>query len=163
VTLDPLLAAVDGATVDAADGLTTVDVPPAAWTAAVQCARDDLGCDVFDFLSAVDEGDRFTLVCHLVSSRPFAHLALRTALAKDGAGGAGVGSVAALYAGAGWHERETAEMFGIAFLGPDGQPLDLPALLLPAELVGHPLRKDFALQARLDTPWPGAKEPGGGR
>ncbi|WP_405586091.1 NADH-quinone oxidoreductase subunit C [Streptomyces sp. NBC_01190] len=61
-----------------------------------------------------------------------------------------------VYAGAGWHERETYEMFGVAFAG---HP-HLAPLLLPDEFEGHPLRKDFVLAARVAKAWPGAKEPG---
>jgi NADH-quinone oxidoreductase subunit C len=61
-----------------------------------------------------------------------------------------------LYPGAAWHERETREMFGIAFTDPsDDRPL-----LLPEEFEGHPLRKEFVLATRVAKPWPGAKEPG---
>jgi NADH-quinone oxidoreductase subunit C len=61
-----------------------------------------------------------------------------------------------VYAGAGWHERETHEMFGIGFVG-HGR---LDTLLLPDGFDGHPLRKDFVLASRVAKSWPGAKEPG---
>ncbi|MDJ0347698.1 NADH-quinone oxidoreductase subunit C, partial [Streptomyces sp. PH10-H1] len=61
-----------------------------------------------------------------------------------------------IFAGAGWHERETHEMFGIDCAG---HPHLVP-LLLPEEFEGHPLRKDFVLAARVAKAWPGAKEPG---
>jgi NADH:ubiquinone oxidoreductase subunit C len=60
-----------------------------------------------------------------------------------------------VFAGAGWHERATAELFGLAF---DGH-VTAPLLLSPA-FEGHPLRKDFVLAARQAKRWPGAKEPG---
>lgn len=61
--------------------------------------------------------------------------------------------------GAAWHERETSELYGIAFTGPDELPLPRQPLLLPAEgAPGHPggwpLRKDYVLGARAVTPWP---------
>ena len=55
------------------------------------------------------------------------------------------------YAGADWHEREAAEMFGIAF---DGHPNPVN-MYLPTGFQGHPLRKDFPLLARRIRPWPG--------
>ena len=58
---------------------------------------------------------------------------------------------AGTYAGAGWHERETHEMFGIGF---DGNA-DLRHIYLPSEFEGHPLRKEFPLLARVVKPWPG--------
>ena len=67
---------------------------------------------------------------------------------------AAIASIADVYAGAAWHERETHEMFGIDF------GLDLDPLLLPDGFEGHPLRKEFVLASRVAKPWPGAKEPG---
>lgn len=48
-------------------------------------------------------------------------------------------SVGGLWHTAFWHEREAAELFGIAFTG---HP-DLRKLLLPADWKGFPLRKDY--------------------
>ena len=56
-----------------------------------------------------------------------------------------------VFAGAGWHERETWEMFGIQFLG---HP-DLRHLYLPTDFERFPLRKDFPLLSRMVKPWPG--------
>jgi NADH-quinone oxidoreductase subunit C len=157
VNLSPLLEALPGAAPDEGFAPATVDVPSPSWAAAVRLARDGLGCAYFDFLSAVDEGSGFRVVCHLAALDPFGHLVLRTSLPTEAPA---LASVADLYAGAGWHERETAEMFGIDFLDAAGVRLDLPALLLPPGFVGHPLRKEHLLRSRNDRPWPGAKEPG---
>ncbi|HET6563489.1 MAG TPA: NADH-quinone oxidoreductase subunit C [Marmoricola sp.] len=152
-----LLDAVPGAALDEGYGLVTVDVPTSWWRAAVVLARTELGCSFLDFLSAVDEPDGFRVVCHLAALDPFGHLVVRTLLPREAPA---VASLSEEYAGAGWHERETAEMFGITFLGPDEEPLELPGLLLPPGFEGHPLRKDHWLAARQERPWPGAKEPG---
>lgn len=50
-----------------------------------------------------------------------------------------VPTITDIYAGANWHERETAEFFGINFTG---HPHLIP-LLLPEDADFHPLRKDF--------------------
>ena len=72
-----------------------------------------------------------------------------------------IDSIANVYAGANWHERETHEMFGISFAG---HP-DLRNMYLPTDFEGHPLRKDFPLLARMVKPWPGIVDvepmPGG--
>jgi NADH-quinone oxidoreductase subunit C len=56
-----------------------------------------------------------------------------------------------IYRGADWHERETWELYGIAFAG---HPR-LRRLLLPDWFEGFPLRKDYELPARVEKPWPG--------
>lgn len=134
----------------------TVDVPPARWRDALRAARDDaeLSCDFFDWLSAVDELDGgFDVVAHLWSTTHRHGILVRTRIPRERPE---VDSVVDVYPGADWHERETHEMFGIAFTGHAG----LRPLLLPPEFEGHPLRKEFVLASRVAKPWPGAKEPG---
>jgi len=154
------------ATVDEGFGPVAVDVPAGQWGEAVILAREELGCTFFDWLSAVDESDPAApgphggvrVVCHLARHRPglVEHLVVRTLLGPEEPS---IASVAGVFAGARWHERETHEMFGIDFTE-HGETLELAALLLPEEFVGHPLRKDFVLAARVAKTWPGAKEPG---
>ena len=132
-------------------------VEAAEWhDAAAQLKRD--GYTYFDWLSAVDEHpEGFRLVLHVArvpSTSPGGgglDLLLATYLDRDAAV---IASIADVYAGASWHERETHEMFGIDF------GLDLDPLLLPDGFEGHPLRKEFVLASRVAKPWPGAKEPG---
>lgn len=160
-------------------GPLTVDVPADAWVESVARARDELGCSYFDWLSAVDElADGFSVVCHLAkiaqspsrasppsrrdhtsfpSLRGVEHLLLRTKVGREHPS---LPSVVEIFAGAGWHERETAEMFGIAFTGGPAADPERSHLLLPEEFEGHPLRKEFVLASRVAKPWPGAKEPG---
>ena len=85
------------------------------------------------------------------------HLIVRTLVPREEPR---LASVVDVYAGARWHERETHEMFGVQFTGPEGDVLPLDKLLLPEEFEGHPLRKEFVLASRVAKPWPGAKEPG---
>ncbi|WP_335978370.1 NADH-quinone oxidoreductase subunit C [Streptomyces sp. CA2R106] len=145
----------EGATAEESYDLLTVDVPPAGWVTALTAARDVLGCTFFDWLSAVDEpGTGFRVCAHLVRLEGgLGRLLVRTTVPHDAAE---LASATGVYAGAGWHERETHEMFGVAFTGHPG----MAPLLLPDEFEGHPLRKDFVLAARVAKAWPGAKEPG---
>lgn len=150
------LAAALGAEVLDGFGPPTVEVEASGWHAALASARDALGCDFFDFLTAVDElDDGFAVVAHLARRRPGSidSLLVRALVGREMPA---IACVCDLYAGAGWHERETHEMFGIDFAGHG--PLD--TLLLPDGFEGHPLRKDFVLASRVAKPWPGAKEPG---
>jgi len=133
----------------------TVDVPVERWPAAVRTARDDLGYDFLDWLSAVDEqADGFRVVAHLWSVAGRTGILLRTLTERDGPA---VPSIVDTFPGAAWHERETHEMFGVDF---PGHPGGLEPLLLPPQFEGYPLRKEFILAARVAKPWPGAKEPG---
>ncbi|HYM20843.1 MAG TPA: NADH-quinone oxidoreductase subunit C [Candidatus Kapabacteria bacterium] len=50
-------------------------------------------------------------------------------------------SVVSIWDGAGWHEREVYDMYGIIF---DGHP-DLRRMYMPEEYEYYPLRKDFPL------------------
>ncbi|MFF9103665.1 NADH-quinone oxidoreductase subunit C [Streptomyces rubrogriseus] len=142
------------ATAEESYDLLTVDVPPASWITALETARDRLGCTYFDWLSAVDEpGTGFRVAAHVAALGPVRRLLLRTTVPHDAPA---LPSAVGVYAGAAWHERETHEMFGVAFA--DHPALD--HLLLPEGFEGHPLRKDFVLAARVAKAWPGAKEPG---
>ncbi|MFE4616136.1 NADH-quinone oxidoreductase subunit C [Streptomyces sp. NPDC056747] len=145
------------ATAEQAYDLLTVDVPPASWIEALTTARDELGCTYFDWLSAVDEPGTGFRVCAHVAALTAGHaprrLLVRTTVPHEAPA---LPTAIGVYAGAGWHERETHEMFGVDFTG---HPHLVP-LLLPENFEGHPLRKDFVLAARVAKAWPGAKEPG---
>ncbi|MFF4162452.1 NADH-quinone oxidoreductase subunit C [Streptomyces sp. NPDC001741] len=144
------------ATATYAYDLLTVDVPAASWTAALETARDELGCTYFDWLSAVDEpGTGFRVCAHVAAlgEGRVRRLLVRTTVPHEAPV---LPSAVGVYAGAAWHERETHEMFGVGF---EGHPHLVP-LLLPESFEGHPLRKDFVLAARVAKAWPGAKEPG---
>ena len=67
-----------------------------------------------------------------------------------------IDSLSDIWAGALFAERETAEMFGVDFIGhPDLRPL-----LLTSDVVVPPLRADVGLARRADVDWPGEVEPG---
>jgi NADH-quinone oxidoreductase subunit C len=91
------------------------------------------------------------VVAHLYSTSHCHNVRVRVRLRPDDLE---CPSIHDLYPGANWHERETMEMFGVAFEG-HPQPVKL---LLPEPFEGHPLRKDFALMTRVAKPWPGEAE-----
>lgn len=57
-------------------------------------------------------------------------------------------SLANLYAGADWQEREQFDLVGVVF---KGHP-DLRRLMMPEDWEGHPLRKDYAISTAC-PPW----------
>lgn len=159
-----------------------IRVERAQWVAAAESAKA-MGFVFFDFLSAIDwlpspfgrdmdaqedrivagtpakdpepmvqgyaGGDtRFQLLARVYSISAGLGINFKCDLPDDDLTAATWSTV---YAGANWHEREAREMFGITF---DGHP-NMINLYLPADFVGHPLRKDFPLLARRVRPWPG--------
>jgi len=102
----------------------------------------------FDFLTCVtgiDNGiEKNTLeVIYHFYSIPFQHqLVLIVILPRTTEPLPSVPSIANIWQGANWHEREAAEMFGIHF---ENHP-DLRKLLLPNDWQGFPLRKDYKTQ-----------------
>lgn len=126
------------------------------WLAEVTEARE-AGHTFFDWLGCVDEIGRANILRIVVSLRDLDHLdepelLLGCLLDRDRPE---VASIGGLFAGARWHEREAAELFGVRFA--DGESR---RLLLGAEFDGLPMRKEAVLAARSGVSWPGAKEPG---
>ncbi len=78
---------------------------------------------------------RFEVVYHLHSLARNRYLRLKCTLAE----GASIDSLTGVWRGANWYERETFDLFGIAFAG---HP-NLTRILMPEDWQGHPLRKDF--------------------
>ena len=158
------LAALVGADSWTADNATVrIVVSRDSWVDTLRTARD-AGLEFFSWLSAVDwsrdvaVGDpvadedalteRYEVVARVssVTDATAAHFA--ASVPKDDAW---IDSVIAVFGGAGWHEREAAEMFGIDFRG---HP-NLTKLYLPDGFEGFPLRKSFPLLSREVKPWPG--------
>jgi NADH-quinone oxidoreductase subunit C len=159
-------------------GDLVVRVRPDAWLHAARFAKDTLECDYLSFVAGIDwmpapvvaeegSGDtsspaqprettygvtgsdgRFQLLAHVESTRRHFGFTLKTDVDEQTPT---VQSWVPVYPGADWHERETWEMYGIAF---EGHP-SLRHLYLPFEFEGHPLRKDYPLLAREVKPWPG--------
>jgi NADH-quinone oxidoreductase subunit C len=90
-------------------------------------------------------GRRFAVVYHLLSISLNQRLRLRVFCADDVE--PMVDSVAGIWAGANWFERETFDMFGILF---KGHP-DLRRLLTDYGFIGHPFRKDFPLSGNVEV------------
>lgn len=147
-----LAALLPAATVTTAHAVTTADVPREDWVAAVTALRD-AGWDFFDLLAVVDQlPGGFDVAVRLWSVAGRVGVHVRTTCPRDDAR---VPTLTGVFAGAAWHERQGAEMFGVAF---DGHPDPRPLLLDPAG-TPTPLRKDAPLVRRLEKEWPGAEDP----
>ena len=129
------------------------DVPAAEAPAVLGHLRDVHGYDFLMDLTAIDwtaeKSPRFTVVWHLYSSTK--HTYVRVAAACAGDAEPVMPSVAGLWPGADWHERECFDMFGIRFEG----HADLRRILMWEGYPYHPLRKEFPL-AGLPTDLPDA-------
>jgi len=136
-------------------GHAVATIGPARYREIVTFLRDEpeLACDYCDFSSGVDLGPEggFEVVTHLYSTTHQHNVRVKVKLPHDEPV---CPTISDIFLGANWHERETAEMFGISFEG-HPQPVKL---LLSEPFEGHPLRKDFPLMSREAKPWPGAAE-----
>ena len=123
-------------------GELTIKVMPFDLIGVLTYLRDDPGCD-FKLLIDVCGADwparerRFDVVYHLLSLTK--NRRIRVKVETDEA--TPVPSAIAVFASAGWYERETFDLYGVVF---DGHP-DLRRILTDYGFEGHPLRKDFPL------------------
>lgn len=119
-----------------------VALPAASLLEALRTLRDSHGYRYYVFGMGTERESAFE-VLHAVRNLDTGDtLFVSVAVQKDAAE---VDSIAFVYAGAEWQEREIFDLFGISFRG---HP-DLRRILMPDEYPGYPLRKDFA----MDTPW----------
>jgi NADH-quinone oxidoreductase subunit C len=108
--------------------------------------KDDPGLD-FDYpveVTAVDypgDAQRFEVIHVLFSIQHRRRVVLKSRVGEDDAA---IDTVADLWRGAGFMERETYDMFGITFTG---HP-DLRRILMTDDFEGWPLRKDFPIEGR---------------
>ncbi len=118
-------------------------VPVERWIEFGGFARETLGCRYFCHLTAVDwKAEGFDVVCRVENLADGLGVTVKTRIGREGM----CPSLAGLFRGAEWMERECFDLFGIRF---EGHP-DLRRILLPPDWDGHPLRKDYA----VDTPHP---------
>jgi NADH-quinone oxidoreductase subunit C len=139
-----LLATVAGVTVAPGANPITVRVPLDQWLDVATFVKNTLGCTFFNFLTAIDWKEQgLEIVAWLDNLDATLAVELRTTLAP---GQTSCASLAPLYRGANWMERECFDMFGVQFAG---HP-DLRRILLDDDWEGHPLLKSYA----VDTPHP---------
>ena len=127
-----------------------VDTPAQEWPQTCVTYRDK-GFVSVDWLTAFDSGDGISVLVHLVRPGTGEEVIVRCTLGDDARG---VASLAPYFPGADWHERETAEMFGIEFLDRG----ECAPLLLREEPIVPPMLRTTALRQRVNIPWPGAED-----
>ena len=119
-----------------------VELPAASLLEAMRALRDLHGYRYYVLGSCVENEASFDVLHAVRNLESGDTLFVKTALGKEQPA---IDSIAGVYAGAEWQEREIFDLFGVSFTG---HP-DLRRLLMPDDYVGHPLRKSFA----MDTPW----------
>lgn len=118
----------------------TLFIPPTAVIPVLTFLKDHSAAQykaVMD-VTAVDfpsRTNRFEVVYNLLSVRYNARIRVKTYASETSP----VPSIARLFEGANWYERETYDMFGVFF---ENHP-DLRRILTDYGFEGHPLRKDF--------------------
>jgi NADH-quinone oxidoreductase subunit C len=105
------------------------------WMCVDLCGVDYLGHTAGRWLPPGTAPERFEVVLNLLNQTDRTRIRVRLQVAEDDAV---VPTISHLHPGVSNHERETFDLFGIAF---DGHP-DLSRILMPPDWVGHPLRKD---------------------
>jgi NADH-quinone oxidoreductase subunit C len=119
-----------------------VEIPAASLQTAMRTLRDAHGYRYY-VLGTGAEGATSFEVSHAVRNLESNDtMFVKVSVPKDAPE---VDSIAFVYAGAEWQEREIWDLFGVSF---NGHP-DLRRILMPDDYPGHPLRKSFP----MDTPW----------
>ena len=125
-------------------GEDTLVVDPAKIVDICRFLKEDpeMGFDFLVDITGIHYLERvysYEVIYHLLSLPRRRRLRLRTRLGEEGK----IASVIGVWRGADWHEREAFDLVGIRF---ENHP-DLRRILMPDDFDGHPLRKDFPLEA----------------
>lgn len=120
------------------------------WCQRAQEVRDT-GASFLDLLAGIDRIDEREIVLRVVDPDSGE---TRTLVTRVPASDPRVTSLAGIWSGAAWQEREISDLLGIVFEGhPDPRPLIVRE---PSD--EPPLLKSTPLAERLSTPWPAAVE-----
>lgn len=136
----------DRARVSTLHDMVVLDVDREHLTEVARAIRDDpvTRCDLYSVNAGVDMGDgELRSVTFVRGVRTHVFVMLRTRCTELDPH---VPTLANVWTGADWTERETYDMFGIVF---DGHP-DMRRVFLEESFPGHPLRKSF-LPPRSDA------------
>ncbi len=121
-------------------------VSAADWAAEL-AERQAAGFDFLDMITGVDRLESIEVIASVMRSSDATCELVSTTLDSDRT----LASITHVYAGAGWYERELAEMFGVLILG----SADQRPLLRRTDEGAPTMLKSTVLGARVLTPWPG--------
>ncbi|MCS7309712.1 MAG: NADH-quinone oxidoreductase subunit C [Armatimonadetes bacterium] len=115
-----------------------VTVSPSVWREVAHYLRDapQWQMDYPADLTVWDTGSEFWVYLRLWSSLYNHNVIVLTAISREEPR---IASLATLYPGVDWHEREMYDMYGVLF---EGHP-NLKRILLPDDWEGFPFRKDY--------------------
>jgi len=123
-------------------GMLVLDIEREQLLPLVRRLMSEFGFDLFLDVTAIDHLDReprFEVVYHFLCTAEHRRIRLKMPVAEHDPS---VATLTNLYGSARFMEREAHEMYGIQFTGND----DLRPILLYEGFVGHPLRKDYAME-----------------
>jgi len=146
-----------------ARGEISITVKAADYAAVVTTLRDhphlkfeqlvDLcGLDFSDYKNEAWEGQRYCVVCHLLSVSLNWRVRLQVFAPDDDM--PTLASVTPIWASANWYEREAFDLYGIIFEG----HIDLRRILTDYGFIGHPMRKDFPVTGNVEMRYDAEKK-----
>ena len=132
-------------------GETTITVEGAEIVKICTFLRDDCGYNFLSDLCGVDylgRAPRFEVVYNMYNITDKTRLRVKILVGEVDPS---VDTVSGVWSTANWHERECWDLMGISF---NNHP-DLRRILMPADWVGFPLRKDYPVQGPDREPYQG--------
>ncbi len=124
-------------------GMPVLEIERGDLLAVVARLRDELGFTLFLDVTAIDHlprVPRFAVVYHFLAPAHRTRVRVKLPVTEEDPV---VPTLTGLYGSAHFMEREVHEMYGIVFAG----NADLRPILLYEGFVGHPLRKDYPIEA----------------
>ena len=138
MTMNAWVASFDAVAASDTVDLELYDIDVSRWFDALKTLKTEHNFARLEFITGVDRGEGECEVVALLSDANARTIAVRARVSS----GQVVGSVVDTFPGAAWHERELAEMFGVALSSGPAEHL-----LLAKDGPEHPLLKSFSLIA----------------
>lgn len=127
-------------------GILNAEIKPSDVRITLTFLKEELSFDWMNFITAIDwmANNCIEVIYQLYSNATKDKVVIRVKLDRSNPG---IETVSDIYRTAEWHERETAEMFGIKFINHPN-----PARLLTIDGMDTPLRKDFKCNDVIPLP-----------